>query len=161
MRRLVAAAVVVVVTVGLAMIALYLWPDSTTDAGIVATSIDDVQAAEVTYVADERLFLVATPDGFIALWDDARHLGNRVLYCDRDGTFLGGYGERFDHLGRYLAGPATGDMGRYPIEITADVVIVDVSDDPQLAGRTDTDASTNGPSPCSGAEEDPPGFFKQ
>lgn len=106
------------------------------------------------------LFVVATEGEFLALSDDARHVGDRVLYCARDSTFFSpAHGERFDRLGRYVAGPAAGDMGRYPVSVRGNRVVVDLSGEPELPDRSPASDVLAGPPRCEGAE-DPPGFFE-
>jgi hypothetical protein len=94
----------------------------------------------------------------VALSDDARHVGDRVLYCAQDNTFSAPHGERFDRLGRYMGGPAAGDLGRYPLKVKDNRVLVDVSGELELPDRSPSSDAPAGPR-CEGAE-DPPGFFQ-
>jgi len=103
--------------------------------------------------------VVAADTGFVALSDDARHVGDRVLYCAQDKTFSAPHGERFDLLGRYMGGPAAGDLGQYPVRVEEDRVLVDVSGNVELPDRSPSSDAAAGP-PCEGAE-DPPGFFQE
>jgi nitrite reductase/ring-hydroxylating ferredoxin subunit len=151
--------VLLVMGVGLGIAAdVYLWPDP--DAGeLVVGTVDELEPNEVTYIVDPGLYVVSTDQGLIALWDDARHIGERVLYCARDETFSSPlHGEKFDRLGRYIAGPAAGDMGIYPLTVRDDDVLVDVSDDPVLPDRSEVNSGFASSSHCVG-QEDPAGFY--
>lgn len=138
----------------------FLWPTRHPRAGeVVAGSVDEVRARQVVYLSEYGVFVVAAAEGFLALSDDARHIGDRVLYCAEDDTFSSpAHGERFDRLGRYVAGPAVGDMARHPIRVEASRVVVDISAEPELPGRSPTSDRPAGTS-CQGPEG-PPGFYQ-
>jgi hypothetical protein len=139
----------------------YLWPRSPSPNGTeVAGTVEEIESNGVVYLADSGIYVVATEEGFVALDDDARHLGERVLYCPLDDTFTSPVsGGRFDHQGRYAAGPAQGDMGQFPVSVQDDRVVVDVSDGPDLPPRS-AGTPPNGPTLCSSGREDPAGFFE-
>jgi Rieske Fe-S protein len=144
----------------LTAVIVFLWPRDRQPAGqVVAGTVDEVQSRQVVYLAEPRVFVVAADSGFVALSDDARHVGDRVLYCAQDKTFSAPHGERFDRLGRYMGGPAAGDMGRYPVKVEEDRVVIDVSGDLELPGRSPSSDAAAGPH-CEGAEN-PPGFFQE
>jgi len=147
------------VAVVVVLVALLWLTGRTNEAGtVVAGTVEDLRSREVIYLADHRIFVVATEVGFLAISDDARHVGDRVLYCREDETFFSpAHGERFDRLGRYLGGPAQGDLGRYPASIEDDLVVVDLTAGPDLPPRSVESIPPSGP-PCTGGEEDPPGF---
>lgn len=153
----------VVIGLGFAVVIVLvalLWLTSRTNEAdtVVAGTVEDLRSREVTYLADHRIFVVATEAGLLALSDDARHVGDRVLYCREDETFFSpAHGERFDRLGRYLAGPAQGDLGRYPVFIGDGLVVVDLAAGLDLPPRSVESIPPSGP-PCTGGEEDPPGF---
>jgi hypothetical protein len=159
-----APATILLLGLGVALVvtmAVYLWQPSAPQTGIeMAGSVSEIRSQGVVYLADAGIYVVATDDGFVALDDDARHLGERVLYCPLDDTFTSPVsGGRFDHQGRYAAGPAQGDMGRFPVTIEDDQVAVDVSQGPELPPRS-AGTPPNGPTPCSNGSENPAGFFE-
>jgi len=159
MRRLTIALSLLGVVLVTAVI-FFLWSRDQPLAGeVVAGMVDEVQSRQVVYLAESGVFVVAANAGFVALSDDARHVGDRVLYCAQDKTFSAAHGERFDRLGRYMAGPAAGDLGRYPVKVEDNRVLVDVSGELELPDRSPSSAAAAGPR-CEGAE-DPPGFFQE
>jgi hypothetical protein len=142
----------------IAGVALYLWPQSE-DGEVIAGTVDEILSRDVVYLADARLYVVSTDGGFVALWDDARHVGDRVLYCALGDIFSSpAHGETFDRSGRYVAGPASGDMATFPVSLRGHEVIVDTSRGPQLRERSATGSDHPGIS-CQGAEG-PPGFYE-
>jgi nitrite reductase/ring-hydroxylating ferredoxin subunit len=157
MRRLTIALSLLGVVLVTAVI--FLWPRDQQPAGeVVAGTVDEVQSRQVVYLAGPGVFVVAADTGFVALSDDARHVGDRVLYCAQDNTFSAPHGERFDRRGRYMGGPAAGDLGRYPLKVKDNRVLVDVSGQLELPDRSPSSDAPAGPR-CEGAE-DPPGFFQ-
>jgi Rieske Fe-S protein len=158
MRRLLIALSLLGVVLGTAMI-FFLWPPDQQQADeVVAGTVDEVQSRQVFYLAEHGVFAVAADGRFLALSDDARHVGDRVLYCAQDNTFSSpAHGETFDRLGRYMFGPAAGDLGRYRIVVTGDPVLVDLLGELELPDRSPTSDAPAGPR-CDGAE-DPPGFY--
>lgn len=159
MRRLTIALSLLAVGLVMAVI-VFLWPRDQQQAGeVVAGTVDEVQSRQVVYLAEHGVFVVAADGGFLALSDDARHVGDRVLYCALDNSFSSpAHGERFDRLGRYVAGPAAGDLGRYPVVVKGNRVLVDLSGELELPDRSPTSNEPAG-RPCEGAE-DPPGFYR-
>jgi Rieske Fe-S protein len=135
-----------------------VWPRSQQATEIAAGTVDEVEARQIVYLEEYGVFVVSSDLGPIALSDDARHVGDRVLYCAMDNTFSSpAHGERFDRLGRYMGGPAAGDLGRYLTVVTGDRVLVDLT---ELA-LPDRSASTDEPvgPGCVGAEGSP-GFYE-
>lgn len=152
---------VLAVVLGVAAIVFVSSPESTKAGEIVVGTVGELEASGVTYLPDPGLYVVATDDGFLALWDDARHVGERVLYCREDETFLSpAHGEHFDRLGRYLAGPAQGDLGRYPVALEDDMVVVDVETGPDLPPRSAESIPSGAPACTGEGHEDPPGFYE-
>lgn len=146
------------VFLAIAVTAHILWSTSAESGTVVAGTVSEVESQQVIYLPEPGIHVVATDDGFLALGDDSRHVGDRVLFCSLDDTFSAPHGERFDLQGRYLGGPAQGDMGRYPVIVGSGEVVVDVSADPELPPRSATGIPVEGPTPCGGSE-DPPGFY--
>lgn len=137
----------VVVVVLVTAVIFFFWPHNQQQASeVVAGTIDEVQSHQVVYLAEDEVFVVATDEEFLALSDDARHVGDRVLYCALDETFSSSaHGERFDRLGCYVAGPAAGDLGRYPVTVRGNGVLVDVSGELVLPNRSPTSDAPAGP----------------
>lgn len=127
-----------------------------------AGSVDDIRARGVVYLPDHGVFVVDEAGELLALGADSRHVGERVLYCPADGTFVSpAHRERFDRAGRYLAGPAAGDLARYPVGVVDGRVLVDVGSDPELPGRSSPERPYVSPT-CGDATsgtENPPGFL--
>lgn len=145
---------------GVAVVLFLTSPGSTEASEIVVGTADELETRGVTYIPHPGIYVVATEDGFLALWDDARHVGDRVLYCSLNETFSSpAHGEIFDREGRYISGPASGDLGVYPLRIRDDNVVVDVSNDPELPERSNADLVGGDVSQCYGAE-DPPGLYE-
>jgi nitrite reductase/ring-hydroxylating ferredoxin subunit len=143
------------------MIAVILLIQESNDAEtrlVGAGTIDDLRAQRIVYLPAERIFVVATDSGFLALADDSRHVGDRVLYCQADGMFSSpDHGEKFDRLGRYFGGPAVGDLGRYEVSLDGSQVMVDVGRGALLTDRSPVADQPTGP--VCGGVEDPPGFY--
>jgi Rieske Fe-S protein len=141
-------------------VTVYVWSSTSAAPGtVVAGTVSEIQSQRVIYLPEPGIYVVATDDGFLALGDDSRHVGDRVLFCSLDDTFSSpAHGERFDIEGRYLGGPAQGDMARYPVTAESGEVVVDVSGAPELPPRSEQGGSAKGPVSCDGGE-DPPGFY--
>jgi len=121
-------------------------------------SVNEVETSQVVYLEEHGLFVVATEEGFVALSEDSRHVGDEVLYCRSSNMFSSpAHGELFDRLGRYLGGPAEGDLGRYETRVSGDRVLVDLAT-LSLPGRS-TDADEPIGRSCEGPEA-PPGFYQ-
>jgi len=146
----------------LAAVAVFLWPRFQTQTGtVVAGTVTEIESKKVIYLPGPGVYVAATAEGFVALDDDSRHVGERVLYCPLDDTFFSpAHGERFDRQGRYLAGPSQGDMGRFPASVQSGQVVVDLSHGPELAPRS-VRSESQGPTGCTGSGfESPPGFYQ-
>lgn len=156
MRRIAIVFFVVVAILAVAVV-LFLWPpEDSTDVAI--GTVAEIEASRVVYVQQHRLYVVATEDGFIALSDDGRHVGDRVLLCRSNGTFSSpAHGEMFDPQGRYIGGPAAGDLGRYSVTVADGRVFVNLAT-LRLPERSSSTYQPTGPS-CKGAE-DPAGFYQ-
>ena len=137
---------------------IFLWPpDQLTDEVAVGTA-EEVEASQVVYLEQHGLYLVATEEGFLALSDDSRHVGDRVLFCKTNGTFSSpDHGEVFDRLGQYMGGPAQGDLGEYAVTVRNGQIFVNLAE-LELPARSSSLCQPAGPS-CDGSEEDPPGFY--
>ena len=136
---------------------IFLLPPGQITDDVAVGRVDEVEARQVVYIEQHRLYVVATGDGFTALADDSRHVGDRVLYCKTSGTFSSpAHGEFFDPQGRYLGGPASGDLGRYPVIVRDGQIFVKL-DGLQLPSRSSTPYQPTGP--LCGGPEDPPGFY--
>ena len=152
---LVALAVLLVVSV-----TAVLWPTTPDEPGeLAAGTVAEVESQGVVYLPDYHLYLVSTDEGPVAFNDDSRHLGDRVLYCALDDTFSAPHGERFDRLGRYLAGPAQGDLVRFPVSVDGGQVLVDFSVEPPPTTRSEGIRIPDGPTSCAGPEK-PAGFYQ-
>jgi hypothetical protein len=104
------------------------------DLNVEVGSVDEIRSSQIIYLADPGVFA-----------------------CPGDHTFSSVHGERFDRLGRYLGGPAAGDLGSYPVFVSGNRVVVDLSSGPQLPSRSPISDDPVGP-PCEGAEARP-GFY--
>lgn len=161
MRKL--SVLLVALAVLLLAAVLSLSPRSQTPSGtVVAGTVNEIESEEVIYLPEAGFYVAATAEGFVALDDDSRHVGERVLYCALDETFFSpAHGERFDRQGRYLTGPAQGDMGRFPTSVQSGQVVVDLSRGPELAPRS-VGSESQAPTRCTGSgSENPPGFYQR
>ena len=138
---------------------VFLWPGDQQQATEVdAGTVDEVGASQVVYLEQHGVFVVAADGGFLALSDDARHVGDRVLYCALANTFSSpAHGEQFDRLGRYVGGPAAGDLGWYRTVVKGGRVLVDLAE-LELPDRSSVSDQPAGPG-CEGADG-PPGFYQ-
>ena len=156
MRRIAIVLSVVGAILAVAVVMFFWPPDSPTD-GVLVGTVADVEVRGVVYLEQHRLYVVATEDGFIALSDDSRHVGDRVLFCRSNGTFSSpAHGEFFDPQGRYMGGPASGDLGRYAVNVHDGEIFVNLAD-LALPERSSLQFQPTGPR-CEGPE-DPPGFY--
>lgn len=140
----------------------YVWPGFLTQTDtVVAGTIAEIESNNVTYLPSPGVFVVATAEGFVALDDDSRHVGDRVLFCSLNDTFFSpAHGERFDRQGRYLYGPGQGDMGRFPVSVRSGEVVVDLSSGPALFPRSIGSELVRSPGCESAGSESPAGFYK-
>lgn len=156
MRRLsiVLLLVVVILAVG---ILIFLWPPPDEHTEIEVGPVAEIEAGEVVFVEQHGLYLVIGEDGPLALDDDSRHVGDRVLFCKTSGTFSSpAHGEFFDLQGRYMGGPASGDLGRYQVSIRDGHLFVNLAE-LELPDRSSSPYQPNGPR-CQGPEG-PAGFY--
>jgi hypothetical protein len=101
---------------------------STSGSWIDVTTVDQVERASVIYAAPLRIFVVDSSSGPLALSAISPHrpdLGERVLYCESADAFIGWHGEWFDHIGKYVTGPASRGLDRVGIRIDGDTVQVE------------------------------------
>jgi len=156
MRRIAIVLFVVAVILAVAVVMFGWPPDESTEAAI--GTVEEVIASQVVYIQQHQFYVVATEEGFIALADDSRHVGDRVLFCRSNGTFSSpAHGERFDPLGQYVGGPAAGDLGRYSVTVADGRVFVNLAT-LRLSERSSSTYQPTGPR-CEGAE-DPAGFYQ-
>ena len=156
MRRIAIVLSVVGAILGVAVV-MFLWPPGESTRGVAIGTVEEVEASGVVYLEQHRLYVVATEGGFLALDDDSRHVGDRVLFCRSNGTFSSpAHGEFFDPQGRYMGGPATGDLGRYSVNVHDGEIFVNLAD-LALPERSSSQFQPLGPR-CEGPE-DPPGFY--
>jgi Rieske Fe-S protein len=153
--------IAILLSVGGAILAtavvLFLWPSNESTEVAIGT-VEEIEARQIVYLEQHRLYVVATEDGFVALSDDSRHVGDRVLFCRSDGTFSSpAHGERFDPHGLYMGGPASGDLDRYALTVRGGQVFVNLAD-LELPDRSFSSYLPVG-NRCDGPGEDPPGFY--
>jgi hypothetical protein len=78
-RLIIALSVVGAILV--AAVIFVVWPRSQQATEIAASTVDEVEARQIVYLEEHGVFVVSSDLGPIALSDDARHVGDRVLYC--------------------------------------------------------------------------------
>ncbi|HEX9891288.1 MAG TPA: hypothetical protein VGB28_04445 [Actinomycetota bacterium] len=124
-------------------------------------TVEAARAAGVVYREDLRLFVVWEEPKPVALLPDAQHVaGDRVLFCESSGWFVGPHGEMFDRLGRYADGPASSDMDRVAVRIRDGLVQVRPDKVVRTMGRSTMREEPDGPF-CGAVEplrETRPGF---
>lgn len=161
MNRLGVVVAALVIVLGAAVVVVLTSSEPSDPGELIVGGVDEIKSQGVAYVRGPGIYVVASENGFIALWDDARHVGDRVLYCPVDETFSSpAHGEKFDRQGRYIAGPASGDLGTYPVHVKGNSAVVDVSAGPHLPERSNVNFAHEELSRCQGAE-DPPGFYAE
>jgi hypothetical protein len=132
---LVAVAAVVVVAIALPLTLLRSLgdgetpgrePGGVTGSGtwLVVGSLDELRAqGGVAYVPDAHAFVLA-PEGaepyalYSVLTDDRAEPGERVLFCQATGSFLGSRGDVFDLAGAHVAGDAARGLPTMPLLVT-------------------------------------------
>lgn len=132
------------------------------DRGWVRVSnVETLDAREVLYLSDYRIFVVANRNSPVALLAVSPHAGERVLFCRRAGTFQDEHGDAFDTFGRYLAGPSPRGMDRIAVRLKGD----DVNVKPALVdpgpARSVPAATPRGRSCDPDGVEGAPGFFAE
>jgi hypothetical protein len=76
----------------------------------------EVDQARVTFVASIPAYVVATPQGPIALYAKSTHLGEPVEYCASSGYFEDPmHGTKFYGVGDYAFGPAPRGLDRLQV----------------------------------------------
>ena len=125
----------------------------------VAVRADVLRERQVVYRPELEAFIVWTGEEVLALSSDASHLpGDRVLYCESSGMFLGPHGESFDRLGRYFGGPARRGIDRMEVHLSGGFVFVDptrLTEGPSRAVSASVPEGEICPEP---RREGPPGF---
>ena len=129
---------------------------SSVSAWVDVGSLDDIRRARVTYVEDVDVFVVVEDGEVVAFRAQAPHVDDdRVLYCPSSGWFDGKHGEKFDGLGRYTIGPASGGLPRVAVRTDGDTVHVDPSAPIETPPRGAPTTKPVGPF-CWGDAADPP-----
>jgi nitrite reductase/ring-hydroxylating ferredoxin subunit len=133
-RRLALGLAAAVVAIGVAVPLALLLPlggERTTPSNgwVSAGSLASIRAAEVVYLPDHKVFVVA-PAGEqpYALSGVSPHLGEDLLFCQTSGWFFDpSHGEQFDLRGNYELGPAPSGMVPVAVEVVGGQVRIDPS----------------------------------
>jgi hypothetical protein len=113
-----------------------------------------LRAQDVIYRQDLRLFVVWAAPRPVALRDDGQHVpGDRVLFCESAGWFVGPHGEQFDRLGRYADGPASSDLDRVALRVRDGLVQVRPEQIIRTPSRSGPSHQPDGPFCAQGDEE--------
>ena len=95
--------------------------------------LDQLRAQGVTYIPQVRVFVLA-PEGAepyalsAALTDDREEQGERVLFCEATGSFLGSRSDVFDLGGALVAGEAAPGLPTLRLRVTDGRVEIDTSE---------------------------------
>ena len=89
-------------------------------------STQQIDEANVTFVAGIPAYVVATPNGLIGLYAKSPQLGEPVQYCTSSGYFEDPmHGSKFDGIGDYALGPAPHGLDRLAVRTLGDDVWID------------------------------------
>lgn len=78
----------------------------------------DFPPASATFVADRRVFVFNTPEGFYAISAVCTHLGCNVGHEEGKGFACPCHGSTFEEDGRVRAGPAAWPLARYAMTLS-------------------------------------------
>lgn len=78
----------------------------------------DFPQGSVSFVAERRLFVVRTPEGFYAVSAVCTHLGCNVSHEAERGFRCPCHGSSFDESGRVRSGPAPWPLPRYAMTLS-------------------------------------------
>jgi cytochrome b6-f complex iron-sulfur subunit len=78
----------------------------------------DFAPSSVTYLAEHRLFVFNTPDGFFALSAVCTHLGCTVRDNGPEGFVCPCHGSRYDRAGQVTKGPAPWPLPCYSLHLS-------------------------------------------
>jgi len=78
----------------------------------------DFPPASATFVAERRLFVFNTPDGFYAVSAVCTHLGCNVNHEEGRGFACPCHGSAFDEDGRVRKGPAAWPLQRFALSVS-------------------------------------------
>ena len=98
---------------------------SAADGYIRVATMQAVEAQDVMYLEDLRVFLVDTRDTPLALLQKSSHLGDPVLYCESSQTFVERHAATWDRNGYYLAGPGPRGLDHVQVRVREGYVEVD------------------------------------
>jgi cytochrome b6-f complex iron-sulfur subunit len=79
---------------------------------------EDFPPGSATFVAEKRLFVCRTPEGFYAVSAICTHLGCNVSREEGRGFACPCHGSAFDEAGRVLNGPAAWPLPRYSLSLS-------------------------------------------
>lgn len=98
------------------------------------TSVEVLEAQEVIYVPQVRVFLVDA-DPPRALSAVSSHIGHPIAYCRESSSFQEIHGSMWDLFGYYFEGPASRGMDRVASQVVDGIVEIKVTDVTQGAPR--------------------------
>jgi len=78
----------------------------------------DFPPGSATFVAERRIFVCRTPDGFYTISAVCTHLGCNVSREEGRGFACPCHGSAFDEAGRVLNGPAAWPLPRYSLSLS-------------------------------------------
>jgi Rieske Fe-S protein len=109
-------------------------------------ALSDLREHGVLHLEEHQVFVVHHDGEFLALSDDAQHIGDRVHFCESSKLFQSpAHGEKFDILGRYLGGPARRGLDRYGTREDGDRLYVLLNDRQAGPPRGEPVLSPEGP----------------
>jgi hypothetical protein len=92
-------------------------------------STEEVDQAGISFVENVPAYVVASPEGLVALYARSPQMGEPVKYCASSGWFEdAAHGSKFDALGDYVLGPAPHGLDRLGIQVLSGDVWIDSAD---------------------------------
>jgi nitrite reductase/ring-hydroxylating ferredoxin subunit len=125
------------------------------------STLESLQPESVTYMEDEKTFVVVEGDRVVALSAVDPHLGHLDRFCPDSKLFEGQHGEKFDRWGAYFSGPAPGGMDRVSVRVEDGVVEIDPTDVREGFGRGDVRVLEPEGRYCDNFAAARPGFFEE
>ena len=87
------------------------------DGYVRVATVQAVEAQDVIYLEDLRVFLVDTGSTPLALLQKSSHLGDPVLYCESSQTFVEVHDSKWDRNGYYLGGPGPRGLDHVQVRV--------------------------------------------
>jgi cytochrome b6-f complex iron-sulfur subunit len=88
---------------------------------------EDIGVGTLLVLPEQKLFVVHTANGFVAMSAVCTHLGCMTRYLDAEqAIFCPCHGSRFDRLGQVTGGPAPTALDRFEVSLRNGELVVDM-----------------------------------